>query len=118
MASGRRRISWRRWRGTRGGRSMPSPAAALRAVDRGGTVVCAGIHMSDIPSFPYSILWEERSIRSVDNLTRADGEAFMALAPQVPVRTEVEVLPLASAVTALDRLRSGQVTGALVLTPQ
>jgi alcohol dehydrogenase, propanol-preferring len=91
--------------------------AALRAVDRGGTVVCAGIHMSDIPSFPYSILWEERSIRSVANLTRADGEAFMALASRVPVRTEVEVLPLSSAVQALDRLRAGEVTGALVLAP-
>ena len=91
--------------------------AALRAVDRGGVVVCAGIHMSDIPSFPYAILWEERSIRSVANLTRADGEAFMALAPQIPVRTEVEVLPLSSAVMALDRLRAGQVTGALVLAP-
>ena len=92
--------------------------AALRAVDRGGAVVCAGIHMSDIPSFPYSILWEERSIRSVANLTRADGEAFMALAPKVPVRTEVEVLPLSSAVAALDRLRAGEVTGALVLAPE
>jgi propanol-preferring alcohol dehydrogenase len=91
--------------------------AALRAVDRGGVVVCAGIHMSDIPGFPYSILWEERSIRSVANLTRADGAAFMALAPQVPVRTEVEVLPLSSAGVALDRLRAGQVTGALVLAP-
>ncbi|WP_431269078.1 zinc-dependent alcohol dehydrogenase family protein [Dankookia sp. P2] len=91
--------------------------AALRAVDRGGTVVCAGIHMSDIPSFPYSILWEERSIRSVANLTRADGEAFIALAPKVPVRTEVELLPLSSAALALDRLRAGKVTGALVLAP-
>ena len=91
--------------------------AALRAVDRGGVVVCAGIHMSDIPSFPYAILWEERSIRSVANLTRADGKAFMSLAPRVPVRTEVEVLPLSSAVAALDRLRAGQVTGALVLAP-
>ncbi|TCZ63552.1 zinc-dependent alcohol dehydrogenase family protein [Roseicella aquatilis] len=90
---------------------------ALRAVDRGGVVVCAGIHMSDIPAFPYAILWEERSIRSVANLTRADGEAFMALAPRVPVRTEVEVLPLDAAATALDRLRAGQVTGALVLAP-
>ncbi|MCB4824417.1 zinc-dependent alcohol dehydrogenase family protein [Roseicella aerolata] len=91
--------------------------AALRAVDRGGVVVCAGIHMSDIPTFPYAILWEERILRSVANLTRADGEAFLALAPKVPVRTEVEVLPLAEAVTALDRLRAGQVTGALVLQP-
>ncbi|MBX6742804.1 MAG: zinc-dependent alcohol dehydrogenase family protein [Acetobacteraceae bacterium] len=91
--------------------------AALRAVDRGGTVVCAGIHMSDIPSFPYEILWHERVLRSVANLTRADGEAFMALAPKVPVRTAVEVLPLAAANEALDRLRAGQVTGALVLAP-
>jgi propanol-preferring alcohol dehydrogenase len=91
--------------------------AALRAADRGCVVVCAGIHMSDIPAFPYAILWEERILRSVANLTRADGEAFLALAPKVPVRTEVEVLPLAEAVTALDRLRAGQVTGALVLQP-
>jgi alcohol dehydrogenase, propanol-preferring len=91
--------------------------AALRAVDRGGVVVCAGIHMSDIPAFPYAILWQERSIRSVANLTRADGKAFLALAPRVPVRTEVAVLPLASANLALHRLRSGQVTGALVLAP-
>ncbi len=91
--------------------------AALRAVDRGGTVVCAGIHMSDIPAFPYEILWHERVLRSVANLTRADGEAFMALAPRVPVRTAVEVLPLAAANEALDRLRAGQVTGALVLAP-
>lgn len=91
--------------------------AALRAVDRGGTVVCAGIHMSDIPAFPYEILWHERVLRSVANLTRADGEAFMALAPKVPVRTAVEVLPLAAANEALDRLRAGQVTGALVLAP-
>ena len=91
--------------------------AALRAVERGGTVVCAGIHMSDIPSFPYEILWQERVLRSVANLTRADGEAFLALAPRVPVRTTVETLPLAEANTALDRLRAGQVTGALVLEP-
>jgi alcohol dehydrogenase, propanol-preferring len=90
--------------------------AALRAVDRGGTVVCAGIHMSDIPSFPYRILWEERVVRSVANLTRRDGEEFLALAPTIPVRTEVEVLPLAAANEALDRLRSGRVRGAAVLT--
>jgi propanol-preferring alcohol dehydrogenase len=88
---------------------------ALRAVDRGGTVVCAGIHMSDIPSFPYRILWEERSVRSVANLTRRDGEEFLALAPAVPVRTEVEVFPLAQANAALDRLRSGRLRGAAVL---
>jgi len=91
--------------------------AALRAVDRGGTVVCAGIHMSDIPSFPYAILWQERSIRSVANLTRRDAEEFLALAPGVPVRTDIETLPLDDAGSALDRLRAGRVTGALVLIP-
>jgi propanol-preferring alcohol dehydrogenase len=90
---------------------------ALRAVDRGGIVVCAGIHMSDIPSFPYRILWEERTLRSVANLTRRDGEEFLALAPRVPVRTETETLPLAAANEALSRLRSGSVRGALVLEP-
>ncbi len=89
--------------------------AALRAVDRGGTVVCAGIHMSDIPSFPYRILWEERVLRSVANLTRRDGAEFLALAPLVPVRTEIEVFPLARANEALARLRSGGVRGAVVL---
>jgi propanol-preferring alcohol dehydrogenase len=89
--------------------------AALAAVARGGTVVCAGIHMSDIPSFPYSLLWQERVLRSVANLTRRDGEEFMALAPQVPVRTQVEVHPLAAANEALARLRAGQVRGAAVL---
>jgi propanol-preferring alcohol dehydrogenase len=89
--------------------------AALRAVERGGTVVCAGIHMSDIPSFPYRILWEERTVRSVANLTRRDAEEFLALAPTVPVRTEVETHPLAEANHALARLRSGQVRGAAVL---
>jgi propanol-preferring alcohol dehydrogenase len=88
---------------------------ALRAVDRGGTVVCAGIHMSDIPSFPYEILWGERSVRSVANLTRADGEAFLALAPRVPVRTSVEVFPLERAGEALDALRAGRIQGAAVL---
>jgi propanol-preferring alcohol dehydrogenase len=91
--------------------------AALRAVDRGGVVVCAGIHMSDIPAFPYAILWEERQVRSVANLTRRDGEEFLALAPRVPVRTEVETLPLDQANEALRRLRAGEVTGALVLVP-
>jgi propanol-preferring alcohol dehydrogenase len=90
--------------------------AALRAVERGGTVVCAGIHMSDIPSFPYRILWEERVVRSVANLTRRDGEEFLALAPKVPVRTEVEVFPLAAANEALDWLRSGRLRGAAVLS--
>jgi propanol-preferring alcohol dehydrogenase len=89
--------------------------AALRAVDRGGTVVCAGIHMSDIPSFPYRILWEERVVRSVANLTRSDAEEFLALAPKVPVRTEVLSFPLLQANEALDRLRKGRVRGAAVL---
>jgi propanol-preferring alcohol dehydrogenase len=89
--------------------------AALRAVGRGGTVVCAGIHMSDIPSFPYADLWQERTLRSVANLTRADGEELLALAPRVPVRTEVTVLALEQANEALARLRAGQVRGALVL---
>jgi len=91
--------------------------AALRAVAKGGTVVCGGIHMSDIPSFPYELLWGERSVRSVANLTRADGEEFMALAPQVPVETTVEAMPLEDANEALDRLRDGRVTGALALVP-
>ncbi|WP_408870541.1 zinc-dependent alcohol dehydrogenase family protein [Elioraea sp.] len=91
--------------------------AALRAVDRGGTVVCAGIHMSEIPAFPYEILWQERVLRSVANLTRRDGAEFLALAPRVPVRTEVETLPLEAANEALARLREGRVTGALVLVP-
>ena len=88
---------------------------ALSAVDKGGTVVCGGIHMSDIPSFPYSILWEERSICSVANLTRRDGEEFMALAPKVPVRTEVQTFRLEEANEALSRLRAGRVQGAAVL---
>jgi len=90
---------------------------ALREVRKGGRVVCAGIHMSDIPGFPYADLWEERQIISVANLTRADGEEFLALAAEAGVRTHVEVLPLASANTALARLREGQVEGALVLVP-
>jgi propanol-preferring alcohol dehydrogenase len=89
---------------------------ALAATDRGGSVVCAGIHMSDIPAFPYELLWHERTIRSVANLTRKDGEAFMALAPQVPVRTEVSVFPLAGANDALATLRSGAVDGAVALS--
>jgi propanol-preferring alcohol dehydrogenase len=91
--------------------------AALRAVRKGGVVVCAGIHMSPIPSFPYELLWGERVVRSVANLTRRDGESFLALAPRVPVRTEVEAVPLEQANDALDRLRSGAVRGALVLVP-
>jgi propanol-preferring alcohol dehydrogenase len=89
--------------------------AALRAVARGGTVVCAGIHMSDVPSFPYELLWGERVLRSVANLTRADGERFMELAPHVPVRTEVEPYPLDALPDALDRLRAGEVRGAAVV---
>jgi propanol-preferring alcohol dehydrogenase len=91
--------------------------AALRNTAKGGTVVCAGIHMSDIPAFPYRILWEERVLRSVANLTRRDGEAFLALAPQVPVRTHTETFPLAAANDALDRLRAGKLEGAAVLVP-
>src|SRR5690348_3401563 len=90
--------------------------AALRAVARGGTVVCAGIHMSDIPSFPYEILWGERVVRSVANLTRQDGEEFLALAPRVPVHTDVEPMPLDKANEAVRRLRAGEVHGAAVLT--
>jgi len=90
--------------------------AALRALAKGGTVVCAGIHMSDIPSFPYEDLWGERSIRSVANLTRRDGEEFLALAPTVPVRTTVVPYPLEAAGAALEDLRSGRVRGAAVLT--
>lgn len=88
---------------------------ALRAVGKGGIVVCGGIHMTDIPSFPYSILWEERSVCSVANLTRRDGDEFLVLAPKVPVRTEVETFPLEEASEALDRLRSGKIHGAAVL---
>ena len=90
---------------------------ALGHVGKGGAVVCAGIHMSDIPSFPYELLWGERVVRSVANLTRADGEEFLAVAPEVPVRTEVETVPLAEANRALARLRAGAVRGALVLVP-
>jgi alcohol dehydrogenase, propanol-preferring len=89
--------------------------AALRAVARGGVVVCAGIHMSDIPSFPYEILWGERAVRSVANLTRRDGEEFLGLAPEVPVRTEVVPFPLEEANGALAALRGGKVRGAAVL---
>jgi len=89
--------------------------AALRHVRKGGSVVCAGIHMSDIPSFPYELLWGERVVRSVANLTRADGDEFLELAPTIPVRTEVETFPLADANVALDRLRRGELRGAAVL---
>jgi propanol-preferring alcohol dehydrogenase len=89
---------------------------ALAATERGGTVVCAGIHMSDIPSFAYELLWEERVIRSVANLTRVDGNEFIALAPQIPIRTDVDVFELRDAGEALARLRSGSVNGAVVLS--
>ncbi len=88
---------------------------ALRSMSKGGSVVCAGIHMSDIPAFPYDLLWEERAIRSVANLTRQDGDEFLALAPKVPVRCEVEPFPLNRANEALSRLRSGDIQGAAVL---
>ncbi len=89
--------------------------SALRVVAKGGIVVCGGIHMSDIPSFPYRLLWGERTIRSVANLTRRDGEEFMTLAPKIPVRTEVQTFPLAAANEALLRLRQGKIRGAAVL---
>ena len=92
--------------------------AALAAIRPGGTVVCGGIHMSDIPSFPYDLLWREKRIVSVANLTRRDGEDFLALAPRVPIRTEIETLPLEGANTALRRLRDGDLTGAAVLVPR
>jgi len=89
--------------------------AALRAVAKGGSVVCAGIHMSDVPSLPYSLLWGERSLRSVANLTRADGVAFLALAPRVPVRTHVRTFRLEEANVALAALRRGEIEGAAVI---
>ncbi len=90
--------------------------AALKALDRGGVVVCAGIHMSDIPSFSYDLLWMERQIRSVANLTRRDGEELLEIAPRVPVRTQVRPYPLADANMALDDLAHGRFEGAAVLT--
>ena len=89
--------------------------AALRAVDKGGSVICAEIHMSDIPSFPYDILWEERVVRSVANLTRHDGEAFLTLAPTIPVHTDVQTFPLARANEAIAAVRAGTIRGAAVL---
>jgi len=89
--------------------------AALKATVKGGTVVCGGIHMSDIPSFPYRLLWEERTIRSVANLTRRDGVELLALAPKVPVRTEVQIFRLDQANEALKSLRDGSLNGAAVL---
>ncbi len=91
---------------------------ALAAVEKGGTVVCAGIHMSPVPSFAYEILWGERSVRSVANLTRRDGEEFFSIAARVPLRIATETLPLNEANQGLTRLRSGQVRGAVVLTPE
>ncbi len=88
---------------------------ALQDIDKAGTVVCGGIHMSDIPSFPYRILWEERMIRSVANLTRKDGEEFLKIAPQIPVQTEIELFPLNRANEALENLRDGKIHGAAVL---
>ncbi len=89
---------------------------ALESLAKGGVVICAGIHMSDIPPFPYRLLWGERVVRSVANLTRRDAEEFLAIAPQVPVKTEVQTFPLAEANEALRRLRSGEIQGAAVLT--
>jgi alcohol dehydrogenase, propanol-preferring len=91
---------------------------ALKAVAKGGTVVCGGIHMSDIPAFPYDLLWEERTVCSVANLTRRDGEELLALAPLVPVQTTVQTFPLSEANEALNRLRAGQIHGAAVLVPE
>jgi propanol-preferring alcohol dehydrogenase len=93
----------------------PLVVEALKSTAKGASVICAGIHMTDIPSFPYRLLWEERVIRSVANLTRRDGDEFLSLAPEVPVRTEVQTFPLAGANEALAMLRSGQIQGAAVL---
>ena len=90
---------------------------ALRAVDKGGTVVCGGIHMSDIPSFPYALLWEERAVKSVANLTRQDGDEFLALAAQAKIKTTITPFPLAQANEALDAIRHGKIDGAAVLIP-
>ena len=95
----------------------PLVPVALRAIAKGGTVVCGGIHMTDIPGFPYAALWGERVLRSVANLTRADGAAFLALAPRVPVKTRTVVYPLATANDALADLRAGRLSGAAVLVP-
>ena len=95
----------------------PLVPAALRVTARGGVVVCAGIHMSDIPSFPYELLWEERVVRSVANLTRDDGREFLDVAPRVPVRTEVTEYPLERANDALEDLRAGRFRGAAVIVP-
>jgi propanol-preferring alcohol dehydrogenase len=92
------------------------PEALSRTVP-GGVVVCAGIHMSDIPSFPYRLLWEERTVRSVANLTRRDAEEFLALAADIPLRMHVQIYPLGDANLALSDLRSGRLSGAAVLVP-
>jgi len=94
----------------------PLVPAALKATDKGGCVVCGGIHMSDIPSFPYDILWEERTLRSVANLTRRDGQEFFKRAENLHIKTEVELFPLEKANEALDRLRAGDINGAAVLS--
>jgi propanol-preferring alcohol dehydrogenase len=94
----------------------PLVVAALKATNKGGVVVCGGIHMSDIPSFPYNLLWEERIIRSVANLTRRDGEEFLGLAPKVPVKTDVTTFSLEQAGEALATLRIGQMVGAVALS--
>ncbi len=96
----------------------PLVPAALRAIRPGGIVVCGGIHMSDIPAFPYELLWREKTVVSVANLTRRDGEEFLALAPKVPVKTEIEPMALGDANEALRRLRDGELTGAAVLVPE
>ncbi len=95
----------------------PLVPIALRAVRKGGVVVCGGIHMSDIPAFPYSLLWGERCVRSVANLTRKDAEGFLALAPRIPVRTTTQTFRLDDVNTAIDRLRRGELTGAAVIVP-
>jgi propanol-preferring alcohol dehydrogenase len=94
----------------------PLIPAALRALAKGGIVVCGGIHMTDIPSFPYADLWEERVITSVANLTRRNGDEFFEIAPRVPVRTVVQTFPLEEANTALDQFRAGNLGGTAVLT--
>ncbi len=91
--------------------------AALRAVDKGGAVICGGIHMSEIPAFPYRILWEERVLRSVANLTRRDASEFLALAPQIPVRTQTQVFALEDGAQALAQLRAGRLRGSAVIVP-
>ena len=93
----------------------PLVPAALHHLDKGGIIVCAGIHMSDIPGFPYRDLWGERAICSVANLTRRDGDEFLKIAPRIPVRAETETFPLAEANEALARLRAGKLNGAAVL---